>query len=299
MLLWFLLALGSAVTNSGVQATQKLAVSISRYSKLSIAWISAAAGSLILFSVSYFFVGLPEIDSRFWIAVLVTGVLNAIAFPIMLKAYELGEFSSVYSMILLTPVFLLFTSIIFLGEIPSLIGVAGVILTVAGLWVTTRINHKHVAVPNFATGNLLGVLVAFIWSITVNFDKLAALYSDRFFSAAAGLAIVSVGNIIFLMVKYRKLLLKTAPSENNQTSGGFLLPGIVIVLALGALMSFSNVVHNSALLAGSAPYTIAIKRMGVLFGIFWGWLFFHEKDIAKKIFGAAIAIGGVVMILFS
>ena len=58
---------------------------------------------------------------------------------------------------------------------------------------------------------------------------------------------------------------------------------VVAFIVLGSLLSFSNVLHNSALLAGFASYTIAVKRVGVLFGIVWGWLFFHEKNIGKKL----------------
>src|SRR3989344_5632756 len=116
MTIWFFLALGSAIMNSWVQAVQKWAVSVSRYQKLTISLVASATASLLSFFISYFIIGFPAIDHRFWLAAGVTGILNTIAFPLMLKAYEIGEFSSVYSMVLLTPVFLLVTSFIFLTE---------------------------------------------------------------------------------------------------------------------------------------------------------------------------------------
>ena len=299
MLVWFLLALVAAIANSWSQVVQKWAIFLSRYSKITIAFVSTATAALILFVVSYFIIGVPQIDERFWVAVLVTGILNTLALPMMLKAYELGEFSSVYSMILMTPVFLLIASPIVLGEMPSPIGIFGVLLTVLGLWVITRTNHEHTPVPNFAKGNLLGLAVAFIWSISVNFDKLAAIYSDQFFAPAATMAITAAGCAIYLFATRRALIIKTSYSLAINNNHRFAVPKIFILLLLGALMALGGILHNSALLAGFASYTIAIKRIGVLFGVFWGWLFFKEKHLFRKALGATIAIAGVVAILFT
>jgi drug/metabolite transporter (DMT)-like permease len=294
MLIWFILAVSSAITNSWVQTTQKLSVTVTRYSKSTITFIANLAVFIILFLFSYFIIGFPEIDFYFWLAVFVTGILNTVAMPLMLKAYELGEFSSVYSMSLATPIFLLITSFVFLGEIPSWMGAAGVVLTVVGLWIIARTGHEHKDAPNFAKGNLLALLVAFIWSITVNFDKMAVVHSDRFFAPAVWSAVIAAGSAVFLLLKYKKVIVKQ-PEEKHKS----VISGIMSVLLLGFMMSFSQVLHGSALLAGLASYTIAIKRMGVLLGVFWGWLFFHERNISRKLIGAAIAISGVLAILLS
>ncbi len=295
MLTWFLLALGSAFTNSWTQATQKLALKLTSYSKYSITFIASATASSLLFIVSYFFVGFPAVDSRFWLAIFITGVLNFISFPLMLKAYEVGEFSSVYSMILLTPVFLLITSFIFLGEAPSLFGILGVLLTIFGLWFISQ-RREESAVLDFKKGNFLGILVAFIFSITVNFDKIATQHSDVFFSPAIGSLVMAICCLFYLLFRYKRILVRNGnvvPPEKK------LFGNVWILFLLGTIIALSSIFHNSALLAGFASYTIAIKRTGILFGVLWGWLFFDEKGIAKKLLGAGIAISGVIAILFS
>lgn len=302
MLLWFVLALGSALSNSATQVVQKWAVGAGRLSKISITLLSSAVVFVALFLLSWLAVGFPVIQPGFWLAILVTGVLNAIAFPIMLQAYSIGEFSSVYSMILLTPVFLVFTSFIFLGEAPSAIGLVGVVLTVIGLSVVTLGGHKHTQVPNFKKGNWLGILVALIWSISVNFDKLSARYADAFFAPAMSAAVLTLCFAGYLLIRHRSLLVRTHGTpdiEESAAPSGSIRSNILIVLALGLSMALGNILHNSALLHGPASYTIAIKRTGVLFGVFWGWLFFKEKNITRKALGAAIAVAGAVAILFS
>lgn len=300
MLTWFLLALAAAIASSLVQASQKLAVFVGRYSKITISFFASIIASLILFFFSYFAIGFPTIDERFWLAVGITSVLNFFALPLMLKAYELGEFSSVYSMILLTPVFLLFTSFIFLGETPSLVGLIGVILTIVGLVVVVRGNHgSHSEVRDFKKGNWLGVTVALLWSVSVNFDKLSATYSDPFFAPAFTLCMMSVGFAVYSLIKHGALIVKIPEPEHPEHRNKLAVPDMVILFLVGLAMAASNAFHNAALLHGLASYTIAIKRIGVLFGVVWGWLFFKEKNIARKALGAAVAVAGVVAILFS
>ncbi len=300
MLIWLLLALGSALANSWVQTMSKWAVSLTHYSKIAIAFIITGTSGLALFLLSYFVFGFPEIDDRFLGAVTVTAVLNLITFPVMLKAYEIGEFSSVYSMILLTPVFLLITAFIFLGETPSSLGIIGVILTAIGLGIVTRVNQRGVPVPNFTKGNWLGVSAALLWSVSVNFDKLATLYSDRFLAPAAANILMAIGYFIYLLVRHRSLLVtkKVSDEEANLKPMVLKMPKALFLVLTGLFLGVSSVLHNSALLAGPASYTIAIKRTGVLFGAFWGWLFFKERNLTRKLLGVAVAVVGVILILF-
>ena len=71
---WFLLALGSAISSSGTQALQKLSISRSGYSRWMITFIVNLIGSSILFTVSYF-IGFPELQAGFWLAIIITGIL--------------------------------------------------------------------------------------------------------------------------------------------------------------------------------------------------------------------------------
>lgn len=297
MAIWLIFALGSAAMTSLLQVVSKEAILDQKYSKVGIKFVSVLISSAILFVVSYFFIGLPDIDPRFWPAVLITGILNIVSAIVFLRAYEVGEFSSVYSMSLVTPIFLLGTSFIFLGEAPSLLGVIGVILTIIGLWFAFRHRSASPLVPSFSKGNLLGLSVALISSVSVNFDKAAALYSDRFFAPASSLAVMAIGYGIYLAISPKKIFANGSGASASTMPR--VLTGLNILLILGLMGAAGTVLYNSALLAGFASYTIAVKRVGVLLGVIWGWLFFKEKEVGKKLFGAAIAIGGVVLILFS
>lgn len=291
MTIWFLLALGSALSNSLIQAFFNYAVSLKRHSKFAIVFWYSTIASLILFLIS-FVIGFPEINSRFWWAVLITAGINVIANPILLKAYETGEFSSVYSMILLTPVFSLFISAYLLGESPTIQGIFGVLMTVLGLYIISKnkTSDGKISASDFKRSNLLGVFVAFLWAISTIYDKLATVHSNPVFAPAVALIIIAAGNGFYLLFREKAGIL---PDKNFKFSNYFLL------FLLGGAFALSNVLHNSALLYGFVSYTIAIKRIGILFGVVWGWLFFREHGIRQKLFGSAVAVLGVILILFS
>src|SRR3989344_5129660 len=222
-MIWFLLALGNAITNSAYQAYSNYAVSLKRYSKFSILFWSMASSSILLFAVSWV-LGFPEIRAGFWPAVLTTSTLK---------------------------------------------------------------NYKEKW--RFERGALLGAFVALIYSVTVNFDKLSAKHSDAFFAAAMTAGTIAVLNGVYLLFKYRgSLSVKDFGLKSSYF--WYLLP-------LGIISALAQVLHNSALLIGLVSYTIAIKRIGIVFGVILGWIFFKEKDLGKKMLGATIAVCGVLLIL--
>jgi drug/metabolite transporter (DMT)-like permease len=294
MSLWLILALGSALTNSLYNAASNYLVSKNRWSKFTlIYWLSLMAAFFLFFVNLY--IGFPEIDNRFWFAILTTAIINAFTGPLLLRAYELGEFSSVYSMVLLTPVFTLITSKFLVAETPSAWGVLGVLATVIGLYIILR-NHTDnlsESKPNFMRANMIGISVAFLWSITTNFDKLSSRYSNAFFAPFVGLLIIAAINALFVFIMRERHL----PTVGN--AGKLQIKDYLIFLGVGAFFAMSNVLHNAALMIGFVSYTLAIKRVGILFAIIWGWLFFKEKNLRKKLLGAAVAVAGVMMILFA
>lgn len=298
MFSWLFFSLGSAVTTSLTQVLSKEALLDRRYSNVAIKFVSTLLASVCLFAVAYFS-GLPQLDPRFWPAAIITGSINVVSALMYLRAYQVGEFSSVYSMSLMTPIFLLLTSFILLGERPTFWGSAGVFLTIVGLWVAFRKNQPDKTVTHYTKGNLLGLSVALLSSLSVNFDKAAAIYSNRIFAPAVTVGFMAISYGLYLLVNHKKFFAGNPPADGFQRRAPWWFAGFPLLLLLGLLSAGGTVFYNSALLGGFASYTIAVKRVGVLLGVFWGWLFFREKNIGRKLLGAAIAIGGVVLILWS
>lgn len=287
MTAWFLFALASAVGQAFHNFFSKYLVA--KIPKSVIIFWSLFFCSVILFATS-FFRGIPDLGEKFWLAVLTTGILNIAAYYFLFRAYELADLSAVFPMILLTPVFLSITSFFILGEKISLLGFVGILIVILGLFIVQRGSVKN-SIANRADtkkGMLYGVIVALIYSLSVNFDKMTVLNSDAFFGGAMADAIITLGVFPFFL-RNRNFFLE----DKNK------LKTLFSFFVLGCIIAFSVVAFYSALSMGLAAYTTIIKRTSVLFGVILGILFLKEKNFLPKIIGSLIAISGIALILLS
>ena len=103
--------------------------------------------ALRLFSLPFllpllFFVEMPDLGEKFWVTLFVAGALNVLATILYMKAIKHSDLSVAVPMITFTPLFLLATSPLIVGEFPNFIGFVGVILIVLGSY-TLNIKERH------------------------------------------------------------------------------------------------------------------------------------------------------------
>jgi len=97
---------------------------------------------------------------------------------------------------------------------------------------------------------------------------------------------ILLGVSFFIIVKYRKGKIK--PEK--------ITISIWIIGFFNALMMVS---HMIAIKYIQVAYMIAVKRTSLLFGVVFGYLFFQEKEIGKRLFSACLMLVGVILILFA
>lgn len=149
------------------------------------------AWSMRLFAVPFlipvlFFIEIPPIGLHFWTALFAGGLLNIITTVMYMKAIKHSDLSITVPMVTFTPLFLLITSPVMVGEFPDACGMAGVIIIVLGSYILNiRYKQKGYLAPFKALikekGPRLMLGVAFIWSITSNFDKIGIQNSSPMF----------------------------------------------------------------------------------------------------------------------
>ena len=231
--------------------------------------------------------GIPQIGDSFFLAATASVVLNMVAVTIQVKAMSIAPLSTTVPFLALTPLFMLFTSMVVLRESPDPKGLAGIILVVAGAYTVylERIGSGLLApLGAIATerGSRLMLLVAFLWSFSAALDKVAVLASSpafytSFFSAAFGVLYVPL-----LIVGIRKTPLSPR-----------LIPRLFLLGALGAAMILSQF---AAIELTIASYVIAIKRAGTVLSVVLGYFFFKEKHLRARLAGASLMTLGVVLI---
>ncbi|MBI2547393.1 MAG: EamA family transporter [Candidatus Aenigmarchaeota archaeon] len=242
--------------------------------------------SAIFLSIPLIYYGIPAIDSTFWIAVSITSVLNAIASVLVMKAIKMAPLSLVLPMQNFTPLFLLLTSPIILGEFPGLFGVLGIFLIVIGSYVLNIQVYKKGLLKPFqelfkTKGVLLMLAVALIQSVSANVDKMAIQHSSPFFFGVTANVFIA---LLVLPFAIKKLV-----------GGEFSLKRM---LPVGLFEALTLIFQYHALLLTLVPYVIAVKRTSTIFSSLYGFYFFKEKHIRERLLGVVIMIAGVILILF-
>ncbi len=256
---------------------------------LIIAWSNYVL-PFICFLPGLFFIEL-KFSLTFWVAVSITAFINLTATIFYNKALAFGDISSVIPMLSFTPVFLLLTSPFLIGEIPNIYGFCGVLLIGIGSYLLNiKTNKKGILEPfkslfiNKGTRYML--FVAFIWSISANFDKISINSS----SVYQHLIFINVLIFVFLtaFTAFKKKFNKQNLIDNKKP-----------LLIISGLAVSSFIFHMVALSLTLVAYVVALKRLSGLISVFFGYYFLKEADIKSRLLGAFIMFIGVVLILLA
>ena len=234
------------------------------------------------------FTGIPEVKPQFYLGGAGTLLINMVAFTMFMKALKLSPLSLTYPFLSFTPVFLIFTGYVFLGELPNVYGVAGIFLTAAGAYVLNmgRIKEGFFAPMKAITkekGSMLMLGVSFLWSFASTFDKIALLGADPYFFILA----FNTGFTIL----YFPFLKKVNPGFKREVTGNYRE-----LLLLGALSGIMVIFQMVALETAYVSYVIAIKRSGMIFTLLLGRMFFDEDIDFFRTLGTVMMASGVFLI---
>jgi len=204
------------------------------------------------------------------------------------RALQISPLSLCVPFLSFTPVFLLFTTFVLLGEKVAPLKSLGVALIVVG----SLVMHRRL----FALGWLAPVkavirekgsrymlLVSFIFSITNPLDKKLVLMSDIYTeSAAYGLGLCVA---FYLLGRLQKADFAAAARGNLRWISLAGLSDAVSLLFQLASYTYLQV-----------AVTVSIKRAGIILAVISGWLFFREKEITDKVIAASVMFCGVLIL---
>ena len=253
--------------------------------------------------------GIPALGPQFLPAVFVTTVLNIIATTLTFRALVASDISLAIPLLSFTPLFLVGTAALLLGEIPSIIGILGIVIVVCGSYIlNTAEGHTRILDPFRDMiqnpGILAMLVVAFLYSVAINFDKMVVLNSDVFFGS--GIVFLGLGTSFGLIAALGQrghlppAFLPPRPPAPAPGSAPALSSGKYLAVAgilTGILITIEAVAINTAYLLAIVPYVIAIKRMSIILVVLYGTLIFRENDICRRLAGAGLMVAGAVLIL--
>jgi drug/metabolite transporter (DMT)-like permease len=231
-------------------------------------------------------IDIPPVDRTFWRLLVVMIPLELVALVLYVKALQASPLSLTLPLLSLTPVFLLGTSAVMLGEIPSLLGGAGIGCIVLGafllhghawregLWHPFRLIWRE-------RGSRYMMAAAVIYSVTSNLGKQAILHSGPIFFAAVYFLALALAflPVVIVAIGWRGL---SAVWRRD-------------LMAIGGFDAVSTVAHVLAIVQANVAYMIAVKRTSMLFGMAYGAWWFGEPRIVQRLAGALVMLLGVVL----
>ena len=280
---WVIYALITAFSIATADAISKKA--LVRSNEYVIAWVRQGY-SLPFLVVVFFFIDIPPLDNTFWLTLLIVIPLDVTAIILYIKAIHLSPLSLTIPFIALSPVFVIITAFVILGELPDISGLIGILLIVTGAYLlNVRATRHGVLGPIMAIGrekgSVLMIIVAIIFSFTSTLGKVAVMHSSPLFFAAFYPFILT---FIFTVIAGFK----------GQLSGIISRP--LIFLGIGFCMAMMMLSHYLAISLTDVAYMISVKRCSLLFSVIYGWVLFREIRISERLIGSALMIAGVVAI---
>ena len=283
-MVWFIFAFLSAIFKSLHEfLTKKFLNNVDKYILASGSFLITG---ILLFLYSYY-KGFPVMRDKLFLAIVSTTLLNIIMVILTYTALKITDLSLAAPISSFTPLFLILTSFIILKEVPNRYGLLGIFLVVMGSYILNFKRNKELLYPIKNFFNNKGIfylfIVAFLASISINFDKLVVLNSDASFGTSI---VYFLLGIIFLIISLIKN--KNALKIYYKNFSKFLVVGLFIFLG--------SISINLAYQIQKAAYVSAINRFHILFAILSGGILLKERNLVIRFVGGLMMVGGMIII---
>jgi drug/metabolite transporter (DMT)-like permease len=226
--------------------------------------------------------GVPTLAGGFWWSCLGFGCTQTIATLSLSKALKIGDLSMVTPIWKVSLIVLVVLGYFTLSEEPSTGGVAGVAVSLAGVYlINAERTRTSLLAPLLALvtdpGQRWTLLSAAFYAPSVVLMKRLVLQSDPYFGTFV--AYVFATAVITPYTIYR-----SAPQ--------FRRIGLYWkeFLALGVFAAISILLGAVAYTSTLSSYVEAVKQAEILFALAIGWVVFHEKARVRAIWPGSLAI---------
>ena len=298
MPLWSLLALGAAICTT---AADLLLRSLLRQGLTARLAMGASCLCTTLLAVPLLLqLPPPPHPLALLQALAATALVNGVGFWCYGRALARGELSLVLPLINLSPLVLLLSGWLLLGERPAPVVASGVVLLVCGAVLLSRSDILRRGLLR-APGSREMLLTAVLWGIGASIDKLGVRAGGSLLWVAGLHLVVGTPLLLASLAAGDPHRLVAGPSgaarelfagaEGRRRLGLLLVVGLLSLVGVGMQMEalrFTAVVH-----------VVAIKRLSTLFGSAVGVLWLREYSGSVRLPAAALMSAGAMLVLLA
>lgn len=233
-----------------------------------------------------------SLPGEFWIYIVLLGVFDIFGNMFLVKSLKSIDLSVFGPLNSFKPVFALLISIVVLSEIPSIVGVAGVIVIILGSYMLgykPKAERAKQSRTRLGRGVVFRFLAIALTSIAAVFSKKTILMSSPVITLVYWSLIgFPLSMVFFYRTRVRlKEELQRAVSFKKQFLGLFLS---FLALQLFTLLTFQKVFVG---------YSLALFQLSGLISVLFGYHFFKERNLKYRIVGSIVmCIGAIFIALF-
>lgn len=287
--MWFPVALVAALFQSFLIPITKYQVT--NIPPAVVLFLNQLASIVFMFCVVLMLGGVPHVTTKFFIFMFCASLLDTAAFAATYVAVKRAPVSLLSPLESLVPVSALIFGAIFLHEIPTFIKFTGVIVIVIGLYFLNASSISGGIFKPFQTlfsqsGARLYFIRVVLFGLTPIFQKQAIFEitpSMPLFASFIGNIFVTLYTGLFAW----KLI------QNNHTA---VTKGTWFFILFGICNTFGQIAVYYVFSTTYVAYATAIFSLSSLFTIILGKILFKELHIKERLFGAAVMIGGVILL---
>lgn len=246
----------------------------------------------VLLAPIVFAMGIEAVSTRFLLALFSSSFIQLVVILLYMKAIKRAELSVTVPLVTLTPLFMLLSSPILIGQFPNLVGIGGILFIVVGTYLLNMEENRAGFLAPFknlvySQSSRYMLIVAFLWSITANIDKIGVEETSPIFWAFSKdlLILLYLVPIVYLKSKAPLRQLKSRWPQ---------------LLGIGIFRTTSVLTQMFAIQYILVAYVISIKRSSALLIILYSIFFLHErKNLKIRLLAITIISVGLALIALS
>ncbi|KAB2909056.1 MAG: EamA family transporter [Ignavibacteriales bacterium] len=292
-MIWFILALTSAVLSSAAAITQKKA--LERIDALSFSFFLSIVNLLIclLFLAD---ADLSAINFHQTWVMFVKTLLQAFAFWCVMLSLKNLEISSALPLLALTPGTVAVFAFLFIGETLTLIETIGLVMLLAGSYFIEMKTFQNMIEPFrvfFRTKKYIHVAAALaFFTISSILDKY--LLKDQKMETSSFMILQH----LFFAVDFAILVLVTR-TKFHRLPSDILKPLVLLIVITSIITIGYRYTQILAFAIAPVALVLAIKRLSVFFASIVGGKLFNEGGLIKKGIAALIIVIGTILMIGS
>lgn len=231
--------------------------------------------------------GWQDLPAACWWYAMGVGICGALGNGFLVKALQGGALSVLGPVNSYKSVVSVVFGIFLLGEVPGIWGLMGIMLIIYGSYFVLDTMEERFSTRLFRRSDIRFRILAMVFTaIEAVLLKKLILLSDVLVSfiiwcwAGAVFSVV----LVFLQARRKKLFVL-----RRADAGRYLL----LAGCIGIMQYCTNYVFQRM----PVGYALSLFQLSMIVTVFFGYHFFKEKDIRKKMVGTVIMIAGSVMII--